>query len=424
MPSNVTVDDYSPLINYQGQWLDSFNLSSSVDPFVNKYKESSFHSSQTNGSTATFEFRGIAIYIFGAKRGNHGFYSVSVDGDTSQQFDGYAPTQPDGTDGLYQVPLFSRDGMEDTTHTVVLTNIVNGRRPFVDIDYITWTRSTAQADNNKRYDDQAFQYPGTFETWNVLRNQDNYLRGTAHRTTTYGAQAILEFQGSDILLYGGTGPNHGMFKVRVDGQPELTLNGTAPVAHPPSLLYASSNLEAGNHRLEVTNLEEGRVLDIDRAEVVPQKGANRLTKGAIAGIVVGTVAGLALISIIVWIFFIKRRQAKRRYSTDLVGGSDDSQTAVMRTYSNGHNPMVVEPFRDEGNRTDESRVASSYDPNKDRVGKANAPGTYVNRGPGVGSGAPSTEDGTYVERDAGALPPVYDEIEPSRVAEAPVRNGM
>ncbi|KDN35018.1 hypothetical protein RSAG8_11961, partial [Rhizoctonia solani AG-8 WAC10335] len=239
MPSNVTVDDYSPLIEYQGQWLDSFNLSSSVDPF------------------ATLQFRGIAVYIFGAKRGNHGYYSVSVDGDALQQFDGYAPTQPDGTDGVYQVPLFARDGMEDTTHTVVLTNIVTVRaRPFVDIDYITWTRSTSQADNNRRYDDQAFQYPGTFETWNVLQNQKDYLRGTAHRTTTYGAQAILEFQGSDILLYGGTGPNHGMFKVKLDGQAELDLNGTAPVAHPPSLLFASSNLEAGNHRLEVTNLEE------------------------------------------------------------------------------------------------------------------------------------------------------------------------
>ncbi|CAE6501456.1 unnamed protein product [Rhizoctonia solani] len=385
MPSNVTVDDYSPLIDYQGQWLDSYNLPPSVDPFAKRYRESSFHSSRTDGSTARLQFRGIAIYIFGAKRGNHGFYSVSVDGGTPERFDGYAPTQPDGTDGVYQFPLFARDSMEDTTHTVVLTNIVNDRGPFVDIDYITWTRSTSQADNNKRYDDQDFQYPGTFETWDVLQNQKDYLRGTAHRTTTYGAQAILEFEGSDILLYGGTGPNHGMFKVRLDGQAELELNGTAPVAHPPSLLFASNNLEAGNHRLGVTNLEGGKILEIDRAGVVPQQGANRLTTAAIAGIVVGIVAGLAIVSILVWIFFVKRRRAKRRYSTDLVGGSDDSQAAVMRTYSHGHNPMVVEPFRDERNPTDGSGVATSYDPNVNHIGKANAPGTYVNRDPGFRS---------------------------------------
>ncbi|CAE6437666.1 unnamed protein product [Rhizoctonia solani] len=408
MPSNVTVDDYSPLINYRGQWLDSFNLTE-VDPFVHLYKESSFHSSRTDGSTATFEFRGIAVYIYGAKRGNHGYYNVSVDGGISQRFDGYAPTQPDGTDGIYQVPLFSRDGMKDTNHTVVLTNIINGRRPFVDIDFITWTRSTSQADNNKRYDDQEFQYPDTFETWKVLRNQEGYLQGTAHRTTTYGARAILEFEGSDILLYGGTGPGHGLFKVKVDGQPELTLNAAAPLEHPPSLLYASSNLEAGTHRLEITNLQEGKMLDIDRAEVVPQRGTNQLTKGAIAGIVVGIVAGLAIISILLWIFFIKRRQTKRRFSTDLVGGSDDSQAAVMRTYSAGHNPMIVEPFRDEANRTDGSGLTSLHEHHTDRSRKANVPGSYVNRDPGFEPNAGSSGAGPHIERDAGALPPVYDE---------------
>ncbi|CAE6542126.1 unnamed protein product [Rhizoctonia solani] len=367
--------------------------------------------------------QGIAVYIYGAKRGNHGNYNVSVDGNTPQQFDGYAPTQPDGTDGVYQVPLFARDGMEDTTHTVVLTNLGNGSRPYVDIDYIIWTRSTSQADNNKRYDDLDFQYPGTFETWSTLRGQGGYLQGTAHRTTTYGAQAILEFEGSDILLYGGTGPDHGMFKVKLDGQAELELNSTSPVLHPPSLLFASSNLEAGSHRLEVTNLEEGKVMIIDRAEVVSQQGADRLTRGEIAGIVVGIVAGLAIISILVWIFFNKRRQAKRRHSTDLVGGSDDPY-GVMRTYSHDHNPMIVQPFTDQGNRTDGSVVTTSHGSNTSHSGKASKLGAHVNRNPGFGSNFGSSDAGTHVESDAGALPPVYDDIEPSRIADAPVRNGM
>ena len=42
------------------------------------------------------------MYIFGAKRESHGYYSVAVDGELPQQFDGYAPVQPDGTDGVYQ----------------------------------------------------------------------------------------------------------------------------------------------------------------------------------------------------------------------------------------------------------------------------------------------------------------------------------
>lgn len=38
--------------------------------------------------------------------------------------------------------LFERTGMEDAEHTLVLTNVVNGNRSVVDIDFIRFTRST------------------------------------------------------------------------------------------------------------------------------------------------------------------------------------------------------------------------------------------------------------------------------------------
>lgn len=43
------------------------------------------------------------MYIFGAKRGNHGYYQVSLDGEDPQTYDGFAGPEANGTDGIYQV---------------------------------------------------------------------------------------------------------------------------------------------------------------------------------------------------------------------------------------------------------------------------------------------------------------------------------
>jgi len=438
MPSNITIDDYSPLIQYNGQWLDSFNLSLSIDPNARRYQGNSFHSSQTNGSTAMLTFKGIAVYIFGAKRGNHGFYHVSVDGEPGQQFDGYAP--PNGT---YQFPLFVREGLADRQHTVTLTNIVNGpQRPFVDTDYITWTRKDDVSFNSKIVEDGRFGYSAPTSVWTAQNNVDGYSSNTAHSTTTYGAAASLTFEGSEVFLYGGTGPNHGQFKVQLDNQQPLELNGTAPMQHPQTELYTASGLAPGSHQLVVTNLNDGKVLDIDYAEVVPSKPNSGLNKGAIAGMVVGIVIGLALITLAIWFFLIyRRRKNRRRFSTDLMG-SDDSQTAAMRSYSNRHNPMVVEPFVD--NPDGQSAPASSEDVHTNQVQtdvSGQERGQRRNLRKGVLTGAmnrgrnqaelrpeavtseagSSGESRTAVETDAGALPPMYDQIESSKVANLPVQ---
>ncbi|KAG8702611.1 hypothetical protein FRC08_003384 [Ceratobasidium sp. 394] len=431
MPSNITIDDYSPLIQYNGQWLDSFNLSLTIDPQARRYQGNSFHSSETNETTATLTFKGIAVYIFGAKRINHGYYHVSVDGEPGQQYDGYS-----SPDGLFQVPLFVREGLADRQHTVTLTNIVNGpQRPFVDIDYITWTRKQ----DVKIFEDGQFGYSAPTSVWTAQNNVDGYSSKTAHSTTTYGAAASLTFQGSEVFLYGGTGPNHGQFKVQLDDQQPLELNGTAPMQHPKTELYTASGLAAGSHQLIITNLDDGKVLDIDYAEVVPSRSKPRLSKGAIAGMVVGIVIGLALITLAIWFFFIyRRRRRHRRLSTDLMA-SDDSQTA-MRTYSGRHNPAVVEPFVDGTNGqsapaagASQAQTGQGRGQGRDRKG---VPAGTVNRATNQEAGLrpetvatetiePSSSGrsgtGTAVETDAGALPPMYDQIERSKVAELPVR---
>ncbi|QRV82728.1 hypothetical protein RhiJN_10743 [Ceratobasidium sp. AG-Ba] len=427
MPVNFTVDDYSPLIEYQGQRFDSFNISLALDPFGNLYRDKSFHSSHTNGSAATISFKGTAIYIFGAKRGNHGYYHVSVDGDPGRQFDGYAPQQPDGVDGVYQIPLFARNGMADGEHTVTLTNIVNGNRPFVDIDYIVWTQKGDVSFDSKIVEDGGFQYSTPTSSWNDNNNVSGYRSQTSHSTTILNAAASLAFQGSEIFLYGGTGPNHGEFKVQIDNQQPLVLNGTSPIQHPQTLLYTTSGLGAGQHQLVVTNLGDGQVFDVDYAEIVPANSRDRgLNKGAIAGIVVGIVIGLASITLTVWLFIYRRQKNRRRFSTDLMDDSNNSQPAPMHSYLNGHNPMIVEPFTDAEQPARSSERARTYDNTSktDIFGqgqrkRTGGPTGSVNRGtndPGLRPEAATNEAGssnesrTAIETDAGALPPTYDQV--------------
>ncbi|KAF8598676.1 hypothetical protein BDV93DRAFT_609693 [Ceratobasidium sp. AG-I] len=430
MPSNSSVDDYSPLIQYDGQWLDSFNLSG--DPFTSHYKDSSFHSSKTNNSKATFEFKGIGVYIFGAKRGNHGYYQVAIDDEPAQQFDGFAPTQPDGTDGVYQYPLYSKAGLKDGTHKVTLTNIVNGDRPYVDIDFIIWTRKSDVSFNHEIVGDLRFEYSGPATDWST-RNSDQFQGKSAHTTTAYGAAAALSFDGSEIFLYGGIGPDHGTFKIQLDDQPAIILNGTSPISHPNALLYTTSGLSDDTHRLVITNNEEGKVMDVDYVDLVPHSKSG-LSPGAIAGIIVGGVVGLAILVVTLWYFFIfKRRRNNRRFSTDLLDNSPTTEGETMRTYSSGHNPLIVEPYTDRSPQPTTTDL-SSTDVRTDE-GHGHRKGVVVGRGqgervnrnegglwPGMGASEGGSSGSRTHETDAGALPPVYDQIVPDKIAEVPVQS--
>lgn len=374
MLSNVTIDDYSPLIQYKGEWVDAFN--SPYDPYVSRYSNRSFHCSRTNGSTAFFSFRGTAVYIFGAKRGNHGYYRVSLDGEPSQQFDGYAGTQPDKTDGVYQVPIFSRIGLSNNVHNVTLTNFVNGDRPYVDIDFITWTRESNSSSNKQLIDDSEFDYSGFTSRWTFSSPLDGYHQSTAHSTDVFGASSVLNFSGNEIFLYGGTGPTHGAFKVQLDDQPARTLNGSAVADHPQTLLYTSSGLGTGAHKLVITNTEAGAVLDIDYAEVVPHQASSirrGMRQATIAGIAVGVVALSILLGLLLWRFFGKGRHA-RGPSVDLLGASYEEMT-----------PMKIYPYADNLS--------------------TGGPDTYSH----PQQAAEASNSSIYTETTAGTLPPSYEQ---------------
>lgn len=85
----------------------------------------------TYGASTTLTFNGTAIWIYGAKRENHGPYSTTLDGSVFTD-DGYY----DGR--LFQQVLFSAVGLDGTVpHTVSITNMpTNDSRPYLDVDSV------------------------------------------------------------------------------------------------------------------------------------------------------------------------------------------------------------------------------------------------------------------------------------------------
>lgn len=94
----------------------------------NRYTESSFTKTQLSGATMSLTFNGTGVMIVGAKRGNHGLFSVNLDGAESQPINGSA------TPNLFNQTLFEHDILQHGSHSLLLTN---HDPAFVDIDYVS-----------------------------------------------------------------------------------------------------------------------------------------------------------------------------------------------------------------------------------------------------------------------------------------------
>ncbi|KAI0091114.1 hypothetical protein BDY19DRAFT_886314 [Irpex rosettiformis] len=131
------VDDTSPLIQYApaGVWGDS----SHSDPFWQSYSNGTFHPTNYTGATATLTFNGSAVYLYGAFRGNHDQYSVTLDGTTTVK-NGYSNGEK------FQQLMFSATNLNNVQHQLVLKNTYTTTGPsWVDVDYILVTSGDGDA---------------------------------------------------------------------------------------------------------------------------------------------------------------------------------------------------------------------------------------------------------------------------------------
>jgi hypothetical protein len=80
---------------------------------------------------ATFSFYGTACYFVGAKRANHGRFTVTLDGDTKTA-SGFS------SQDIFQQLLFSKTDLPLANHTLTITNGDTNDQD-VDIDYLVFT---------------------------------------------------------------------------------------------------------------------------------------------------------------------------------------------------------------------------------------------------------------------------------------------
>ncbi|KAL1720434.1 hypothetical protein EV715DRAFT_289397 [Schizophyllum commune] len=316
MPSqNFTIDNVSPLISYTpaGQWRPG---SASSDNLANKYSDGgTFIVTDTAGSKATFSFNGTDIYIFGAKRDNHGKYTVSLDGGSSNEFDGYSK------DAIFQVPLYTAGSLDASKmHTVVITCEEDY---YMDIDFITWTakigKDTEPPQTTIQDTNSDFEYSGTWTTSSDdIPSLSEFKGGTAHQTRDSDSYVTLNFTGQAIDLFGGVGPQRGPYTVQLDGGEEQTFNATNDNVGVQIMLYHADNLGGGEHSLRVANAPantgDGLVVDYavyyqaDDDDSGSGSDSSGISTGAIVGIVVAVVVGLAVAALVA--FFVRRRKKK------------------------------------------------------------------------------------------------------------------
>ena len=99
-----------------------------------RYYNNGTHTTTTAiGANATFTFTGTGVWVYGAKRDNHGIYNISLDGQFYQD-DGYYAYP-----GTFQQLLFSAEGLNPTQpHTVAIIDAyTNASRSYVDIDFVS-----------------------------------------------------------------------------------------------------------------------------------------------------------------------------------------------------------------------------------------------------------------------------------------------
>ncbi|KAJ7260918.1 hypothetical protein B0H12DRAFT_1048349, partial [Mycena haematopus] len=246
--TNFTIDNINPLIQYApaGAWTEGNDI---TDPLGLDYSNNgTFTLCTTQGSSATFTFNGTQVFVNGAKRSNHGPYSITLDG-TQTLLNGFSANPVFG-------PLFVSDVLPQGLHTVTLTNQLNNASfPFLDLDFITYTTTIPDNGESKTVEDTdpAFTYtPPTSWTTDLSTSQlIGFSGNNGHATLTTGASVTVSFSGTFISIFGPVGPTIARYTVQLDGVNAGTFNATKQAYIPQVALFQTSGLEAGQHTLEL-----------------------------------------------------------------------------------------------------------------------------------------------------------------------------
>ncbi|QRW07411.1 Transmembrane alpha-helix domain [Ceratobasidium sp. AG-Ba] len=380
-PNNVTIDDVSALIQYQGvngtPWTDS----PTTDPELGQYYGGTYHSSQMWRASATFLFDGVAVYLYAAKRSLHGSYGVYLDGQYSLNSNGYS------LDPQFKRLMYSTSGLAPGLHNLTLINIDPSNQTYTEIDFITWT--TSMDPSLTETTGQAIPYTSSDMIWSsAVAWTEETDSNPSKVTSTDGASVTISFSGNGIVLYGKTGLAYGMFSVQVDGNPPRQLNASSQQTH-STILYRQDRLTSGNHTLTVTN-RGGGFTSLSIGSAVPliwsedpnssSQGSKRpqTNSAVIIGVVVGTVVVLAALLLFV-LWFVRRRKRQREAAEEEVANQRPQSTLLQST------PFVLPQSPHSPSRSYNSQSKSDMQARRSPLAYAAGPSSPPLTSPGLNS---------------------------------------
>ncbi|EJD42605.1 hypothetical protein AURDEDRAFT_126404 [Auricularia subglabra TFB-10046 SS5] len=251
MRNLVRLDDLSPVIRYQP---DAWHTGqASKDPQGSLYSDGgTFMTTHTSGASASIAWNGTGITVYGAKRPNHGDYTVSLDGAKPRKFSGR--TKP----GQFGVPLFKESDLVNGPHTIAITDASSS---YLDIDWVEIDTEVGEtATRLEDGDATSFKYSPQ-PAWQTTSSHFTSFSGKSGHSSVE-----ITFHGDAIDVFGLVCPECGSFSVRVDG---AAIEGTfstqsAAWTKPQTMLYFARNLGEGTHRVELTSEDSG-MLAIDYA---------------------------------------------------------------------------------------------------------------------------------------------------------------
>ncbi|KAI4527472.1 hypothetical protein K525DRAFT_186651 [Schizophyllum commune Loenen D] len=381
-PQNATIDDNSPFITYNGWHTGNRTQDTSAFSYLDG---GTFTVTQTNGSRASFTFNGTYVYLYGAKRSNHGRYSVELDGVKSS-YNG------NSGEALFQQLLFSHGPLElDVPHTVHLQ--CDGSGDDGCDAQITFTTDLGDDDTSAQMtlsdNHPNFSYTGP---WTTTGAGGRYEGGTAHQAVNGNSYVMLEFWGESVSLYGAVGPAYGRYTVQMDGGGAQVFDARDVYTQTQVLLYHANNIGNGTHELVLTNVptqdapQSSILIDYDVVSTTEQTNITpkevqaeklqKLSTGALVGISFGGVVLVAAAALMaLWI--VRRKKKSTDNTMDEVGLYESRDPLVQPyAYSSGSQTPVTDKGRSAFRGGAQSSTSPVADMRHNHQGEGTLPPDY------------------------------------------------
>lgn len=357
------IDDTDPALVWTGNWQQVDG--SVINPRVPHYN-GTVHVSNDPTATVSYKFRGVGLNVFGTLDAPviNGYpnatFSVSPNVISSIRLNqtGYMPSIAEGRIATTHLKLFpsGRIEMGDYNMTITTDGVRIGGPAFY-LDFLAVLipeEEPAQGEHSLSIvddSDEKWNWNLWEGRWSTANRPSEYGY-TSHLTTTAGGEVSLQFEGTEITVYGALAYNYtttqpiGTFQVDQDQNrtvmptdlPNFTvLNSNGPTGMRHQKLFVAEGLAPGVHTLSLsvppfqtsTPSIKFTPWALDYAIYGPITGSSSPSPsmpapapiGAIVGGVVGGIALLAVIGVILfWRWKRRRNSSLFEHEAEAKGG--------------------------------------------------------------------------------------------------------